>query len=68
MLTLCVTAGALPVSLLISSPTLRELGQRLIDYIDNILVMAETESLLRDHTTAVIRIPAGKSRVCHPNP
>ena len=33
---------------------LRELGLRLIIYIDDILAMAETESLLRDHTTAVI--------------
>ena len=34
--------------------TLRELGLRLIIYIDDILVMAETESLLREHITAVI--------------
>lgn len=34
--------------------TLRELGLRLIIYIDDILVLAETESLLRDHVTAVV--------------
>ena len=33
---------------------LRELGLRLIIHIDDILVMAETESLLKDHITAVI--------------
>ena len=34
--------------------TLRELGLRLIIYIDDILVIVETESMLRDHITAVI--------------
>ena len=33
---------------------LREIGLRLIIYIDDILVMAETESLLKDHVTAVV--------------
>ena len=33
---------------------LREIGLRMIIYIDDILVMAETESLLKDHTTAVV--------------
>ena len=34
--------------------TLREVGLRMIIYIDDILVMAETESLLKDHITAVV--------------
>ena len=33
---------------------LREIGLRLIIYIHDILVMAETESLLKDHVTAVV--------------
>ena len=33
---------------------LREIGLRLIIYIDDILVIAETESLLKDHVTAVM--------------
>ena len=33
---------------------LREVGVRLIIYIDDILVMAETESLLQDHISAVV--------------
>ena len=36
--------------------TLRELGLRLIIYIDDILIVAETESLLRNHITAVIHL------------
>ena len=34
--------------------TLRELGLRLVIYIDDILIMAETESLMKDHIVAVI--------------
>ena len=34
--------------------TLRELGLRLIIYIDDILIVAETESLLRNHITACL--------------
>lgn len=34
--------------------TLRELGLHLIIYRDDTLIMEETESLLRDHITAVI--------------
>ena len=34
--------------------TLRELGLHLVIYIDDILIMAETESLLKDHIIAVI--------------
>ena len=33
---------------------LREIGLRLIIYIDDILIMAEAESLLKDHVTAVV--------------
>ena len=33
---------------------LREVGLRMLIYIDNILVMAETESLLTDHISAVV--------------
>ena len=33
---------------------LRQIGLRLIIYIDDILIMAETESLLKDHVTAVV--------------
>ena len=34
--------------------TLREVGMRMIIYIDDILVMAETESLLKDNISAVV--------------
>lgn len=46
--------------------TLRELGLRLIIYIDDILTITETESILKDHITAVIYLLENPKSVLTP--
>ena len=45
---------------------LRELGVRLVAYIDDILVLAETEEISRDHTSGVIYLLERLGYIIHP--